>query len=70
MVTLLDARIQGVRDALSLPPLFARGFEMKAFEDALDAVVCAWGGACVMDGEAMACGDLESAIWVPVSLSS
>jgi predicted RNase H-like nuclease len=38
---------------------------MKAFEDALDAVVCAWVGACVMDGKAVAYGDDVSAIWVP-----
>ncbi|WP_245496160.1 DUF429 domain-containing protein [Rhizobium leguminosarum] len=66
IVTLLDARIEGVRNALSLPSSDARGFEMKAFEDALDAVVCAWVGACVMDGRARAYGDRESAIWVPV----
>ncbi|NKF13527.1 DUF429 domain-containing protein [Rhizobium sp. BUS002] len=66
IVTLLDARIHGVGDALSLPSSDARGFEMKAFEDALDAVVCAWVGACVMDGRARAFGDRESAIWVPL----
>lgn len=66
ILTLLDARIQGVGDALSLPASDARGFEMKAFEDALDAVVCAWVGACVMDGRARAYGDGASAIWVPL----
>ncbi|TBZ59730.1 DUF429 domain-containing protein [Rhizobium leguminosarum bv. viciae] len=66
ILMLLDAKIQGVGDVLSLPSSDARGFEMKAFEDALDAVVCAWVGACVMDGRARAFGDRESAIWIPV----
>ncbi|MCV9961959.1 DUF429 domain-containing protein [Pararhizobium sp. BT-229] len=65
IIGLLDARIQGVTTALPLPSLAARGFEMKAFEDALDAVVCAWVGACVLDGRAKAYGDATSAIWVP-----
>lgn len=69
IVTLLDARIEGVGDTLSLPSSNARGFEMKGFEDTLDAVVCAWVGACVMDGRARAYGDFEPAIWVPTHAS-
>ncbi|RDL48403.1 hypothetical protein BLJAPNOD_04678 [Ensifer sp. M14] len=65
IVDLLDARIRGVAAALTLPSVTARRYEMKAFEDSLDAVVCAWVGACVMDGTASAYGDEESAIWVP-----
>nr|WP_280514606.1 DUF429 domain-containing protein [Rhizobium anhuiense] len=65
----MDARIQGARDALSLPSSDARGFEMKGFEDALDAVVCAWVGACMMDGRAKAYGDVESAIWIPARVA-
>ncbi len=65
IVALLDARIRGVAAALTLPSVTARRYEMKAFEDSLDAVVCSWVGACVMDGMASAYGDEESAIWVP-----
>ncbi|WP_171520925.1 DUF429 domain-containing protein [Ensifer canadensis] len=65
IVELLDARIRGVVAALALPSVTARRCEMKAFEDSLDAVVCAWVGACVMDGMASAHGDKDSAIWVP-----
>ncbi|MBM3091833.1 DUF429 domain-containing protein [Ensifer sp. T173] len=65
IVGLLDARIRGVAAALTLQSVTARRYEMKAFEDALDAVVCAWVGACVMDGMASAHGDEQSAIWVP-----
>jgi predicted RNase H-like nuclease len=65
IIELLDARIIGFASALELPSSDARGHEMKAFEDKLDAVVCAWVGACVLDGMAVAHGDAESAIWVP-----
>lgn len=66
IVTQLDAQIEGVKDALPLPSSDVRGHVLKSFEDALDAVVCAWVGSCVMDGRARAYGDLESAIWVPI----
>lgn len=67
IVALLDVEISGVKDALTLPPMDARGYELKAFEDALDAVVCAWVGACALTGRARPYGDETSAIWVPVS---
>ncbi|MQW88344.1 DUF429 domain-containing protein [Sinorhizobium saheli] len=70
IVGLLNAEICGVKDALPLPPMDARGYELKAFEDALDAVVCAWVGACALTGRARAYGDKDSAIWVPVSSST
>ncbi|UFW80699.1 DUF429 domain-containing protein [Rhizobium sp. SU303] len=63
---LLDVKIQGIGGALPLPSRDARGHELKAFEDAIDAVVCAWVGACVTGGRARAFGDRESGIWVPV----
>lgn len=65
IIILLDAEIQGVVAALPLPSSNSRGHEMKAFEDTLDAVVCAWVGTCVVDGRARAYGDQESAIWCP-----
>lgn len=65
IISLLDTMIGGVAAALPLPAIAARGHEMKAFEDSLDAVVCAWVGACVLDGRAMEYGDDMSAIWVP-----
>ncbi|MCQ1764705.1 DUF429 domain-containing protein [Neorhizobium galegae] len=69
IITLLDTRIKGVAAALALPDPGCRGFEMKAFEDSLDAVVCAWVGTCVLDGTAKAYGDDTSAIWIPTALS-
>jgi len=38
---------------------------MKAFEDMLDAVVCAWAGLRFAEGAARAFGDADAAIWVP-----
>lgn len=65
IVGLLDVRIEGVAAALPMPALDCRGYEMKAFEDSLDAVVCAWVGTCVLEGKARPYGDKESAIWIP-----
>lgn len=40
---------------------------LKRYEDALDALVCAWVGTRYLDGKAKAYnrGDLTAAIWVP-----
>jgi predicted RNase H-like nuclease len=38
----LEQEITGVRAALPLPAIVASGIDLKAFEDALDAVICAW----------------------------
>lgn len=38
---------------------------MKSYEDALDALVCAWVGIVYLDGNASCRGDENSAIWVP-----
>jgi predicted RNase H-like nuclease len=38
---------------------------LKRYENALDALVCAWVGACILDGTAVAFGDDTAAIWVP-----
>nr|WP_183830577.1 DUF429 domain-containing protein [Rhizobium cellulosilyticum] len=65
IVGLLDVRIEGVAAALPMPPLDCRGYEMKAFEDMLDAAVCSWVGTCVLDGRARPYGDMKSAIWIP-----
>lgn len=59
---LLDAEIEGVATALLMPRSTCRGHEMKAFEDSLDAVICAWVGTCVLDGRAKPYGDQDSAI--------
>jgi predicted RNase H-like nuclease len=65
IVAALDAVVMGVADSLPLPSPSAPGHALKAFEDMLDAVVCAWIGAEALDGGAVAYGDEHAAIWVP-----
>jgi len=38
---------------------------LKKFEDALDALICAWVGLRFLEGTAKAFGDSTAAIWVP-----
>jgi predicted RNase H-like nuclease len=66
IIDLVDERIAGTRSALSIPDAGQPGFRMKAFEDMLDAVVCAWVAIEFLEGRAIAYGDQDSAIWVPV----
>lgn len=61
IVSHLDHQIDGVAETLDGAP------PGKTFEDMLDAVVCAWVGACVVEGRAVAHGDATSAIWIPAA---
>jgi predicted RNase H-like nuclease len=65
ILQLLARHIEGVMEAFKPIPLSSPRRAMKAFEDALDAVVCAWVGICVLEGRATAFGDPDSAIWIP-----
>jgi predicted RNase H-like nuclease len=65
IVSALDRNIAGVAESLPLPDIEAAAVTMKAFEDSLDAVVCAWVGICTVEGRAEALGDADSAIWTP-----
>jgi predicted RNase H-like nuclease len=56
--------IDGVREHIR-PEISNFGTQAKAFEDKIDAVVCAWVGICILQGMADPFGDHESAIWVP-----
>ncbi len=62
IIGLLDNVVTGSRE--SLDPLIVSG-RLKAAEDAIDAVVCAWVGCCVLEGRATPFGDELSAIWIP-----
>jgi predicted RNase H-like nuclease len=66
VVTLLDVEIRGVAAAFPGLGSGASGAERKAYEDALDAVVCAWVAICALQGRARPFGDQQSAIWIPV----
>jgi predicted RNase H-like nuclease len=65
IVQLLDAHINGVAAALPAPGPDPRGWELKAYEDTLDAVICAWIAVCCLEDRACAYGDRDSAIWIP-----
>ena len=65
IVTLLEGKIAGVGAALPTLEMSASGVEVKAYEDALDAIICAWVAICVLEGRARPFGDENSAIWIP-----
>jgi predicted RNase H-like nuclease len=65
IVTALDREIAGVSAALREGGWAATGWSMKAHEDKLDAVVCAYVGICALEGRAIPFGDETSAIWIP-----
>ncbi len=61
----LDSEIADIKlprfDPLEIP----KRHRLKAYEDTLDALVCAWVGAEYLAGRAEAFGDETAAIWVP-----
>ena len=65
IVRLLETEIAGVGAILPRLELDASGIQVKAYEDALDAVICAWVAVCALEGRARPFGDKDSAIWVP-----
>jgi len=65
IVALLEGEIAGVKAALPVLDVNAAGYQLKAYEDALDAVICAWVAVCVLEGRAIPYGDENSAIWIP-----
>jgi predicted RNase H-like nuclease len=66
IVLALERRIAGVAERLPRPPDSVRGSGLKAYEDKLDAVVCAAVAIAFLDGRATAFGDKGAEIWVPV----
>ena len=60
----LDREISGVQVMLPEPASGSRAL-LKAYEDMVDAIVCAWVGICVLEGRAHTFGNADSAIWVP-----
>jgi predicted RNase H-like nuclease len=67
IVEALETRMQGVRAALPPPAPEIRGWRLKAYEDKLDAVVCAAVAIACMNGKAKAFGDENAAILVPTA---
>jgi predicted RNase H-like nuclease len=48
-------------------PRAVLGRSLKAYEDKLDAIVCAAVAIACLNGIAKAFGDADSAIWVPIA---
>ena len=65
IVEKLDQEVQGVRSAMPIPAAGVSGIALKAFEDKLDAVVCACVGISAIRGDAVPFGDEDAAIWIP-----
>jgi predicted RNase H-like nuclease len=65
IVTRLGSEIRGVAAELPALELGASRAELKAYEDALDAIVCAWVAICALSDQARPFGDNQSAIWIP-----
>ena len=57
--------IQGIPDFLPASPYGGSLASLKCYEDALDALVCAWVGTRYFEGCAVPFGDHDAAIWVP-----
>jgi predicted RNase H-like nuclease len=66
IVAMLDGEIAGVKSSMPALEISASGLEIKAYEDQLDAIVCAWVATRVLGGAAKSYGDKDSAIWIPL----
>jgi predicted RNase H-like nuclease len=65
IVALLENEIAGVKSSMPALQITTSGRDVKAYEDQLDAIVCAWVATRVLDGRAKSYGDSKSAIWIP-----
>ena len=61
----LAQEISGIPAFLPNYPYGGTLTSLMRYEDALDALVCAWVGARYFEGSAIAYGDANAAIWVP-----
>lgn len=64
--TILMALQQRIEVPLELPGSFASFSEMRRYEDALDAILCAWVAIEFLKGNAEPLGDEQAAIWTPL----
>ena len=65
-LTIVDALARHVRDIELDVPVGLTKARMKRYEDAIDALVCAWVGVEFLSGRATAYGDDETAaVWCP-----
>jgi predicted RNase H-like nuclease len=66
IVSLLENEIAGVAERMPVPEPSATSIEIKAYEDTLDAIVCAWVAICALERRAEPFGGEDSAIWIPI----
>lgn len=64
---ILEALGKHIRGIPDLRPEAARPCDLKRYEDAIDALICAWVGTEYLDGNIERYGDEKAAIWVPKS---
>jgi predicted RNase H-like nuclease len=70
IIDALDREIRGVRHNMLPLPECATRRQLKAREDVIDAIVCAWVGTCALAGQIQPpYGDQTSAIWIPKSVT-
>ncbi len=67
IIGLLEYQISDVKPVFEQFRLESSQKRLKATEDKLDAVICAYVGLCALEGRAEPHGDNTSAIWVPQS---
>lgn len=65
ILTALDREISDFHFELPQRPLKS-ATELKPYEDKLDAIICAWVGACVVEKRAQPFGNHDCAIWAPI----
>jgi predicted RNase H-like nuclease len=63
--TILTALRAHIAVDLSLPSTFSSFSAMKRYEDAIDAMVCAWVAIEFLAGNLRPLGDRNAAIWTP-----
>lgn len=63
----LAERIGGVNIPVPTEARIVPTARLKRFEDAIDALICAWVGECFLEGRAQPYGDARSAVWCPVA---
>lgn len=63
----LNSHVTGSADKMAVVHSSSAGFEFKAAEDCLDAMVCAWVAIEALNGLCKPFGDKDAAIWIPGS---
>lgn len=64
---MLEAVFQGLPSFWDIRPEGRTFTSLKPYEDALDALVCAWVGVSYLENEIEPFGDADAVIWIPTS---